>query len=44
MKRRCFFASSCKFRKAKFQFNNYWVGMLQNGQDHGTLKSGAFQK
>ena len=31
-----------KIYETKCYFNNYWVGMLRNGQnflDHGTLKS-----
>ena len=36
-----------KFRNAKYQYNNHWLGMLQNVRDlldHGTLKSGVCHK
>ena len=42
-----FFIWWCKFRKAKSNINNYWVGMVKNGWgliDHGTLKSGVSHK
>ena len=42
-----FFACGYKFRKAKTNFNNYWVYIVKVGQDlknHGTLKSGVFHK
>ena len=42
-----FFACSYKFRKAKSYFDNYWVGMVRNGQgllDLETLKSGVSHK
>ena len=38
------FACWYKVRKAKTYFNNYWMGMVKNGQgllDYETLKSGV---
>ena len=42
-----FFACWYKFMKAKSYINNYWMGVVKNGQvlkDHGTLKPGISHK
>ena len=42
-----FFACWYKFMKAKNYFNNYWVGVVKNGQglkDRGTLIPGISHK
>ena len=42
-----FFACWYKFWKAKSYFNNYWMGMVKNGEgliDHGTFKLSASHK